>query len=143
MHSSARRISAVVLGVALTGCSTPGPAPAPPAPVSAPASFDGKYIGTIRTTAQAPEIRRGWCDTPSRFSVSVKNNAFTYVLAHPNLNLPASVASTFQAAIGPDGSFGAQTTNGNTSMTGRITETGMAGQINGEGCDYAFGAQRS
>src|SRR5271163_3242283 len=131
----------IVLGVALSGCSTPTPSPAPPSPVSAPISFDGNYSGTIQITAKASEARQRWCDTPPRFSVSVKDNVFTYVLARPNL--PPDFTSTFQVPIGPDGSFDAQTTNGDVSITGGITETRMTGQINGEGCDYAFTAQHS
>ena len=139
MGSTTLKLTGIMLGLVLSGCSTP--APVPPPPVSAPISFDGNYIGTIRTTAQAPEARQGWCDTALQFSVSVKNNAFAYALAHPSL--PASFTSTFQVTIGPDGSFNTQTTNGDTSMTGQITETRMTGQINGEGCDYAFTAQHS
>jgi len=141
MHSPVLRLVGTILGLALSGCSTPAPAPAPPPPpVSAPISFDGDYSGAIQITAQAPEVTNGWCDTPPRFSVSVRNNAFTYVLAHPNAG---GFARTFQVAIGPDGSFGAQTTNGTASMTGQITAARMAGQITGEGCDYAFTAQHS
>ena len=134
------QLVSIVLGLALSGCSTPAPAPAPPPPAPAPVSFDGEYSGTIQITAKAPEAGQSLCDTPPRFFVSVRNNAFTYVLAHPNA---AGFSSTFQVPIDPDGSFGAQTTNSDTSMTGRITGTRMTGQITGEGCDYAFTAQHS
>ena len=140
MHSPALQLTGAILGLALSGCSTPGPPPAPPSPVSAPVSFDGGYSGTIQITSKAPEVSHGWCDTPARFSVSVRNNAFTYVLAHPNIS--PDFVDTFQVTIDPDGSFGAQTANSDTSMTGQITQTRMTGQINGEACGYAFTAQR-
>jgi hypothetical protein len=95
----------------------------------------------VQITSKAREVGKGWCDASPRFSVPVRGNAFAYILRHPNL--PADFTRTFQVTIGPDGSFDAQTTNGDASMSGRITETRMTGQITGEGCDYAFTAQHS
>jgi hypothetical protein len=86
-----------------------------------------------------------WCDTPPVISLSVQNNAFSYVLAHPNVPQDSSysLSPTFTVTVAPDGSFDATSVNGEAKIAGHISGSHMAGQINGTACIYAFTAERS
>jgi hypothetical protein len=146
MRARIAKLANISLITAICGCSTAAPPPGSPAPTAPPVSFDGGYRGAIRvTSAGVGGGQSNWCDTPPVISVSVRNSAFSYFLAQPNLPpdpyLPFSL--TFAVTIAPDGSFAAWTTNGGAQMAGRITGSHMAGQIEGMGCGYAFTAERS
>jgi hypothetical protein len=97
------------------------------------------------TSSSVGGAQSKWCDTPPAISLSVRNSAFSYVLAHPNVPQDSnySLSPTFAVAVAPDGSFDSTSQNGGAEMAGRITGSHMAGQINGTGCGYAFTADRS
>lgn len=132
--------------IVISGCATSGPPPVPVPPTASPASYDGIYRGSIRLTSSGVSgSESNWCDTPAAISLSLRNSAFSYVLAHPNVphNSNYSLSPTFVVAVAPDGAFNATSQNGEAQMTGRITGSHLAGQINGTACNYAFTAERS
>ena len=134
--------------IAASGCATSGPPAASPPPPAAPVSFDGNYRGTIQLTSTSSVVsgaQSNWCNTPPVISFVLQNNAFNYVLAHPNVPQDSgySMSPTFLVSVRPDGSFDATSRNGEANMVGRITGARMTGQINGTGCGYGFSADRS
>jgi hypothetical protein len=137
-------MSAIAISVTVAACS-PKPPPAPPAPKAAFVSFDGTYRGKMRVTSHTlGGPNSNWCDTPPAITLSVHQNAFKYVLAHPNLPPDADLSPTIEVtSISPDGSFDGFPTNGGPEMTGTITGSHMEGQIHGLGCTYAFTAEKS
>ena len=86
-----------------------------------------------------------WCNTPPVIALSVRNNVFNYVLAHPDVPQDPAypLSPMFTVAVAPDGSFDAISVNGEAEVAGRITGSHIAGQINGSTCGYAFSAERS
>jgi hypothetical protein len=145
MRAKITKFVSVVIIIAMTGCTTSGPAPVSPKPSPPPVSFDGNYQGTIRLTASGVSgAENNWCDTPPAISLSVRNGAFSYVLAHPNVPRDSadSLSPTFAVAIAPDGSFDATSRNGEAEMIGHIVGSHMTASINGTGCNYAFSADR-
>jgi len=146
VKSTSRTILTAAILFALGACSEPPKPPAPPMPKAASVSFDGTYRGRIQVSSRAPEVsgaQANWCDTPPAISLSVQNNAFSYVLAHPNLPNDPGLSPTIAVTIAPDGSFVGSNQNGGTDMVGRVTGSHMEGQIRGTGCGYAFTAERS
>jgi hypothetical protein len=135
-----------MLVATMSGCATTAPPRTTLAPAKSPVSFDGTYQGSIRLTSSGvPGGQTNWCDTPPAISLSVRNNAFSYVLVHPNVPADAnySMSPTFTVVIAPDGSFNATSQNGAAEMVGRITGSHLAGQINGTACGYALAAEKS
>jgi hypothetical protein len=146
MKNLAAKLASSMLITAMSGCATSGPPPASPPPTAVPISFDGNYRGMIRLTSSSLSGgQSNWCDTPPVISLSLQNNAFSYVLAHPNVPPDSnySLSPTFAVTVAPDGSFNAESQNGEAEMTGQITGSHMAAQINGTACGYAFTAERS
>jgi hypothetical protein len=146
MHARMAKLASVILITVISGCATSAPPPATLPPMAVPVSFDGNYRGTIQLTSSGMSgTQSEWCDTPPVISLSVQNSAFPYVLLHPNLPQDSifSLSPNFTVAIAPDGSFDAISQNGEAEMAGRVTGSGMAGQINGTTCGYAFTAKRS
>jgi len=148
MGADVARFFSIILVAAISGCATAGPPPAPPPPPAPIVSYDGHYRGTIRLTSTSRVVSgagSNWCKTPPAISLSVQNNEFTFVLAHPNLPRDGgdSLSPTFVVPISPNGAFRAFNRNGTSEITGLITESHMAGRIRGAGCSYAFTAERS
>jgi hypothetical protein len=142
MRAATAKVSCAVLTLAIAGCATnqPPPTPPPPAPVF---SFDGTYNGTIHLTSSAVSGKKhkaNRCDTPPQLSLTVQNNAFSYLLTH--LNTPKGVSLTLTAKVGPDGSIAGSDVSGGTTMDGLIAGSQMSGHINGTACNYAFTAVR-
>jgi hypothetical protein len=138
-------MSAIAMLLALAACSPKPPPPAPPAPQAAFVSFDGIYRGRIRVISHSlGGTNSNWCDTPQAISLSIQQNAFRYLLAHPNLPPDSDLSPTIEVtSISPDGSFNGFPTNGGPEMVGSITGSHMEGEIHGLGCAYAFTAERS
>ena len=136
----------VVLAAAVSGCAPSAPPAVPPPPASPAVSFDGTYRGTIQLTASAVKgANSNWCDTPPAITLVVQNNAFAYVLYHPNVPAGSGFSSSpsFTVNIGPDGSFDAFSPNNQAEMTGGVSGSQISGKISGTGCGYAFSAQKS
>nr|WP_294501054.1 hypothetical protein [uncultured Rhodopila sp.] len=134
----------VVLVAAVSGCAPSAPPAVPPPPAPA-VSFDGTYQGTIQVTVSAVAgANSNWCDTPPAITLVVQNNAFAYVLSHPNVPPGSGFSSSpsFTASIGPDGSFDAYTQNNTAEMTGSVSGSQISGKISGVGCGYAFSARK-
>ena len=86
MRDRVQTLASVILIAAMGGCATSGPLPSPPTPTASPVSFDGNYRGSIKLTSSGVSGgQTNWCDTPPAISLSLQNNAFSYVLAHPNV----------------------------------------------------------
>ena len=81
------------------------------------------------------------CDTPPAISLSIQNNEFSYVLAHPNLPPGPTYSATFEVAIALDGSFRVPR-NGGPQMVGHVTGSHLEGEINGLGCGLSFTADK-
>ena len=136
-------LSATAVLFSLMACSAKPP-PAPPAPQPVPVSYDGNYRGTIRVkTHTLGGPNSNWCDTPAKISISVRQNTFKYLLAHPNLPPDPDLSPTIEvSSISPDGSFDGYPVNGGPEMFGTITGSHMQGEIQGLGCSYIFSAER-
>jgi hypothetical protein len=135
----------IIIISAIGGCVTSGPLPAPATPMTAPASFDGNYQGSIRVTSTGISGgQTSWCDTPPAISLSLQKGAFSYVLVHPNVPKDSnySMSPTFAVVVAPDGSFNTMSQNGEAQMVGRITGSHLAGRIDGTACGYAFTAEK-
>ena len=133
-----------VLIASVSGCAPSAP-PAVPPPAAPAVSFDGTYQGTIQLTVNAVKgANSNWCDTPPAITLVVQNNAFAYVLYHPNVPPGSGFSSSpsFTVNIGPDGSFDAFTPNNTAEMTGSVSGRQITGKISGVGCGYAFTAQK-
>src|SRR6201992_1090498 len=86
MHSGLAGLGTVVLVTVISGGATPARPPAAPPPAAAPISYDGTHGCTIQVSfAGTREVESNWCATPPAISLSVRNNAFNYVLTHPNV----------------------------------------------------------
>jgi len=143
MRAGYATLSSIILVTAVSGCATSNPPPAPAAPA---VSFDGTFQGTIRLTSSGVSgVESRWCDTPPAISLSIKNNAFSYVLMHPNVPRDShySLSPAFAVSVTPDGSFDATSPNGEAEMIGSITGSHLQGRINGTACGYAFTAEKS
>ena len=128
------------LVVVLWACSN-AQAPQPTPPSQPAVSYDGNYVGTIRSLDSVQG--QNWCDTPAALAIVVSGNAFSYTLPHPNLPHTPLYNPKFAMHIAPDGSFkGPGGELEFASIKGRITGTHMAGQIDGSDCSYAFAADR-
>jgi hypothetical protein len=139
-----RLVSAIAALVALAACSSKPLPPSSPTPKAAFVSFDGTYRGRIRVTSHTlGGPNSNWCDTPQAISLSVQNNAFRYLLAHPNLPPDPDLSPTIEvASISPDGSFNGFPVDGGPEMVGSIIGSHIEGEIHGLGCAYAFTAER-
>jgi len=134
----------LAMGACSSGDISGLPPPAPPTPkAAASVSFDGTYRGRIQVTSTSLRgDHRNWCDTPEAMSVSIQHNAFSYVLAHPNLPPGPTYSPTFEVSVALDGSFAGAPRNGGPQMAGRITGPHIEGEIHGLGCGYAFTAEK-
>jgi hypothetical protein len=140
MLSSSCRFWIVSLATVLWACSS-AQAPEPTPPPQPAVSYDGRYVGTIRSVDSVQN--QNWCTTPTAVTISVRSNSFEYTVSHPNLPNTPLYNPAFTMHIAPDGSFkGPGGELEIASMTGRITGTHMAGQIDGTDCSYAFSAER-
>jgi hypothetical protein len=144
VNPRSQTMSAIAMLLALAACSSKPP-PAPPTPQAAYVSFDGIYHGRIRVTSHTlGGPNSNWCDTPPAISLSVKQNSFGYLLAHPNLPPDPDLSPTIQVTeISPDGSFNGFPIDGGPEMVGSITGSHMEGEIHGLGCAYTFAAEKS
>jgi hypothetical protein len=137
-------LATLATGLALGGCAAPPPPP-PPAPV---VSYDGTYTGILTLTGVGAGVPREGCATSPQLALQVKNNAFTYVQAHPKANVSApgmptvSATTTYTVAVAPNGTFSGQSEVSGT-MTGAISGTHMTGTIEGIVCVYSFTADRT
>ncbi len=144
MKLSTHTMPTVAVLLALGACSEPSKPLDPVTPTATPVSFDSTYLGTIRVSSTSLRgAHSNWCDTPLALSLSIQHNAFTYVLAHPNLPPDPTYSPTLEVAVALDGSFKGAPRNGGPQMVGQITGSHMEGEINGLGCGYAFTAERS
>jgi hypothetical protein len=148
MHPNIAKSFNIVLIAAMSGCAPAASPPVPTSSMAAPVSYDGDYRGTIRLTAASSVVSgvaSDWCNTPPAISLSVRNNAFSYILVRPNL--PGGSNDTFSIAfetrVLPGGFFQTSSRNGEAQMKGSITGSRIAGQIDGTGCSYAFTAEKS
>jgi hypothetical protein len=142
-----RTMPTIATLLALGACSSEPP-PASPTPKAASVSsvsFDGTYRGRIRVSSHnLGGPNSNWCDTPQAISLSIHDNAFKYLLAHPNLPPDPDLSPTIEvAAISPDGSFNGFPKDGGPEMVGSITGSHMEGVIHGLECAYVFAAERS
>ena len=142
---SAARAAAILLatGLAASACSAPPPGMA--ASLSPPISFDGRYVGTVRVTGTAGGMRMRDCEVPSRISLDVRNNQFVYAQPHPHAaaQLPEPREKTtpiYRATIGQDGTITGISDQTNATMTGRVADGRMSGEIYGLLCYYSFTA---
>ena len=102
-------------------------------------SFDGSYQSTIRIIATAGAAEgTNWCDTPGQPVINVANGQFGYDVPHPNA--PFAMTANFAATMAKDGSFSGQAVSG--TISGRVSGTHMEGNIDGQGCLYAFTGDR-
>lgn len=139
MLSSLPRRRTLALATIVCACSTAQPPPAPPAQPAV--SYDGHYVGTIRSVVSVQN--QTWCETSHSLAISVTGNAFSYTLSHPNLPHEPFYNPNFAIRIAPDGSFnGPGGDLAIATMTGRIAGTHMTGQIDGTDCSYEFAADR-
>jgi hypothetical protein len=141
---SSHRIPMVATLLALGACSSEPPKPpASPIAKAASVSFDGTYRGRIRVSSHSlGGVNSNWCDTPQAISLTIQHNAFSYLLAHPNLPLDPDLSPTIEVAtISPDGSFNGSPKDGGPEMVGGITGLYMEGEIHGLECAYAFAAE--
>jgi hypothetical protein len=113
--------------------------PTPPSPAAA---YDGQYQGTVNATSVASSLTLDRCATDPRFVVSVRNNQFTYAQTFPGLVgtspafTPETASMTYDAIITPDGVIRGGTANMRGQISGRVTGTGMSGEIRGFLCTY-------
>lgn len=147
MRARSAKFADIILIIAVGGCAASGPPATSPSPPPVRVSVDGDYRGTIQLTSASSLIsgaQSNWCNTPPALDLSLRNNTFSFVLAHPNIPKDSgySLSPTFSVAVAPDGSFDATSQNGESEMVGRITGSRMTGQINGTGCAYSFSAER-
>jgi hypothetical protein len=141
---SLHTVPTIAVLLALGACSEPSKPLDPVNSTATPVSFDGTYLGTIRVSSTSLRgAHRNWCDTPPALSLSIQDNAFSYVLAHPNLPADPTYSPTLEVAVARDGSFEGAPRNGGPQMVGHITGSHMEGEINGLGCGYAFTAERT
>ena len=130
-----------MLGLATIVCGCGNAQPPPPLPAQPAVSYDGHYVGTIRSAVSVQN--QTWCETPPALTVVVSGNAFSYTLPHPNLPHEPFYNPNFAIRIAPDGSFnGPGGDLAIATMTGRITGTHMTGQIDGTDCSFEFAADR-
>ena len=136
-----------VLGVvlALFGCADP-PTPAPQvvAPVTA---FDGRWSGTMQLTGAASSVPQDSCNVPPRFSVDVRDGRFLLAQVHPLVgstspSLRGVSSLDYTATISADGSFTGVADSTGATLSGRIADGRMSGNIYGLLCYYSFSAQR-
>jgi hypothetical protein len=145
MHAGLARLANIIILSAIGGCAPSGPPPVPATSTGSPVSFDGDYRGSIHVTSSGVGGgQTNWCDTPPAISLSLQQNAFSYVLTHPNVPKDSSysLSPTFAVVVAPDGSFSTTSQNGEAQMVGRITGSHLAGRIDGTACGYAFVAEK-
>jgi hypothetical protein len=88
MYFGCHGLTAVIVVIAITGCSPPpqsvsSGATAPPPLVS----WDGSYRGTVQITGLGSGIQRQWCETDPQMAVLVTANRFNYAMPHPEHGL--------------------------------------------------------
>ena len=140
MLHSPFRFWIVSIATVLGACSS-APAPEPAPPPQPAVSYDGSYVGTIRSVESVQSTN--WCSTPSVLTMRVTGNTLDYTLPHPNLPHTPLYNPNFVMPIAPDGSF--KGPGGDleiATISGKITGTHMAGQIDGSDCSYVFTADR-
>ena len=122
----------VAVGATLAACSSSPSHITAPAP--RPVAIDGTYGGVL-------QLSRGQainCGNTDPITLHVKNHAFTYQLDQPQADWRPVIV--FTAMIAPDGSFNAR--SGPDSMSGRVANGTMRGQIIGDICGFSFVADR-
>jgi hypothetical protein len=132
---------------AVSACNARAPQEQPSAAPPAAVFYDGRYVGTVRSTGASGGMRRSDCETPPRISIDVRDNRFS--LAQPH---PAAVASAptlrdrttpvYNATIAPDGTIKGISEQTNAILEGRVSGRQMSGQIYGLLCYYEFTAER-
>jgi hypothetical protein len=128
--------------VAIIGC-TPTPSTqvnsAASSGSAAANSWDGTYRGSVQITGLGSGVQQQWCETDPQIVFEVTHNAFSYAMPHPNA--PNNPTPVYSATIAADGSFRSSLSSG--TMTGRVTGTRIAGQIDGSVCVYSFALDRT
>jgi hypothetical protein len=143
------RVLCCAAAVVTWGCSGPRPpqpsaAAAPPPPVS----YDGHYQGTVRLAATASGTDPQTCAVDPPFALDVRNNAFVYVQAHPEIagTAPGLTAQkttvTYNGSIAPDGTISGSSAAYGGTIAGQVSSAHMSGQISGVLCKYTFSADR-
>ena len=120
----------------VVGCSTER-APPPPVAVapSAPVPIDGTYNGVMQLARGSADR----CGTQDIFTLTVRDNAFRYVLNQPQV--PYRPRRTFNVTIDPTGAFQAQ--DGTSYIRGTVSQGHMQGQLIGDACGYQFEADNT
>jgi hypothetical protein len=148
--SVAWRVACLIPAILACGCSRPAP-PAGTAAVPAvsPAvSYDGHYEGKVAVSGISSGTDPKTCAVEPRLALDVRNNSFVYVQPHPRIAGTApgltveKTTVTYNASIAPDGTISGNSVNYNSTMTGHVTGSHMAGQIGGVLCMYTFTADR-
>lgn len=141
-------IAALVFGAALAACTN---GPAPPATTSTapqPASFDGRYEGSVQVSGVASGGTLSNCETDHRLTLQVVSGTFTYVQRHPNIEntapslTPEAMTATYTATISSDGSIRGDSGSNKGRLQGAVVEGHMDGRIDGVLCHYTFSADR-
>jgi hypothetical protein len=134
------RMCPMVLTLMIAGCAGPmGVIRSDTAVAPTVTAFDGSYRSTIRITSTAGAAEgTNWCDTPGQPVVNVANGQFSYAVPHPNA--PFAMSGNFAATVAKDGSFSGQAVSG--TISGQVSGTHMEGNIDGQGCIYAFTGDR-
>jgi hypothetical protein len=101
--------------------------------------YDGSYSGTITLGSYPPEFT-GMCWQGGPFNVLVQNATFQYLLTQPNI--PGHPSAAFNLHFDEKGNFSDQSTAGEVSMAGKVTDKRMTGIVDGVNCVYKFQADR-
>ena len=140
-----RAVGTLCLVLAMFGCADP---PAPVVPVAAPVTaFDGRWSGTMQLTGAASSVPQDSCNVPPRFNVDVRNGQFTLAQVHPLVgstspSLRGVSSLDYTATISADGSFTGVADSTGATLSGRIADGRMSGNIYGLLCYYSFSATR-
>jgi hypothetical protein len=101
--------------------------------------FDGVFQGAIKIISAGPEIPRNWRQPVGNGMIlRVTNGSIHYALAYANLGQ----TQTFSIPVASDGLFSGSGSM-STTMSGHVTGNQINGTIVGQGCSWAFSAQRS
>lgn len=140
-----RAVGTLAIALAVFGCADP---PAPPPQVVAPVTaFDGRWSGSMRLTGAASSVPQDSCNVPPRFSIDVRNGQFLLAQPHPLVgstspSLRGASTLDYEATISADGSFTGVADSTGATLSGRIVDGRMDGNIYGLLCYYSFSAQR-
>jgi hypothetical protein len=144
MMAAGRMLACMGLGLLTCGCANLPVKPSADTLTVASGSpqgtrFDGVYQGTLQITSAAPRVPRNWCQpVGNRMIVRVTDDTINYTLTFANIGH----TQTFSIPVDANGSFSG-TGSMHDTMSGQVTGSQISGTIAGEGCNWAFSAQRS